>query len=206
MPACSTKKINSLIRQFRHGKLDLDLTSGNCGMFAYALARYLIDELKCDNQIAIGFVIGEPIEHLMDISESEMDVYHVALEVDGQWYDATGPIGDDDLAAYGEYYGDESPFLWTAQLTPESANLIRRTIEWETDWSCPWDLFADVLEGSGTLEDVQEQIEYSHESTAEDDEDEYDEEDEENEPIQHFIQQRLAQRRARALEDENEEE
>jgi hypothetical protein len=106
------------------------LSGGNCGTVAIAVYRKLED-------LGIGaslvFVTEDEAGSYQDVHEHELDLYHVAMEVESQYVDGAGRQSASDLLAMASIeYRDQHAKIFTG-LSPDDKN-VRRAIEWETAW------------------------------------------------------------------------
>lgn len=100
--------------------------SGNCGMFAWAAAKFL-SENGLDT--SIGLVADG------DLSQ-EPDIFHVWFNVGANGYDASGHIGIEDLedfmkARYPHAEGHLHPDL---PLNEQTRLILSANTDWTTDW------------------------------------------------------------------------
>lgn len=64
----------------------LNLSSGNCGQFALALAQKLID-IGFEPTIGVLYKYDENVNDIDDLACEELPIYHVTLLVDDNIYD-----------------------------------------------------------------------------------------------------------------------
>lgn len=106
------------------------LSGGNCGTVAIAVHKKLKD---VGVDASLVFVTESEAGSYQDVHEHELDLYHVAVEVDGQYVDAAGRQNESELTeiAFIEYRDRYAKLF--AGLDPTDAH-VRRAIEWETSW------------------------------------------------------------------------
>jgi hypothetical protein len=121
------------------------LFGGNCGQFAYGMAKYLID--KGEKNVKLGLITeetdldGEDIKALQD---EEPKIYHVFVQIGDDYYDGSGKINKDYLTKFAkDEYDDANPELWDDIDVNEDA---RRLISGETDWDKEWTEFYHFFE------------------------------------------------------------
>ena len=108
---------------------------GNCGQFAFGLARFLKDKGAYSDP-RIGLIADEQAETEQELQDGEPDIYHVFLQLGKAYYDATGRIDNQYLSAFAtEEYGDSTPTLWDDLPLDEGT---RRIISFNTNWNLEW--------------------------------------------------------------------
>lgn len=107
-----------------------DKFSGNCGMYAIALAQMALDNKK--NPV---IVIVTDTSNLDELMYGEPNVYHVATEIDGVLYDTRGQINDNILAQFAyDIYGDSAPNILYLEFNNDAIKMIRQQTNWDTSW------------------------------------------------------------------------
>lgn len=107
-----------------------DMFSGNCGMYAIALAKKALD----DNKVPV-IVISTDTDDLDELMYGEPNIYHVGVEIDGKIYDGSGEINEDILAKYGAVlYGDNNPNILFLEFNNDLVKMIRQQTNWDTSW------------------------------------------------------------------------
>lgn len=162
----SLNALSKVIAPFKDEKIRMRLECGNCGMFAYALARYLLDVVECPKQVELALVLdsGYKSKDLLGLLNEDGVVYHVALRADGyRYFDGNGEISEAELVGCGvRWYNDHEANLLMVPVTDEENDLLLiRSIEFNTSWSCPWVLFYNVMRGIDGAEVVFDCIENS---------------------------------------------
>lgn len=118
-----------------------DKFSGNCGMYALALAQKTIDEGK-EAVIVIAANTGDTEE----LKYGEPNIYHVAVEIDGILYDGSGVTSEQKLAQFAyDIYGDSSPALSYFKFDEAIIELIRQETNWDTNYQ---EYFKDIKKDS----------------------------------------------------------
>lgn len=121
----------------------INLSSGNCGQFALALADKLINK-GYKASIGILHKYDEEVGDLHDLASEEVDIYHVVVVVDDKIFDGTGKITTEDLIQFAiKEYRDDSPSYITAIDVDELA--LHTIIDFETNWNIKKEIFADFL-------------------------------------------------------------
>lgn len=140
----------ALVDQAREELGEDALYSGNCGMFAVAVAKRL---RKQNISVTLGVLYQDDdnIQDLSDITVNEADVYHVVVEHNGNYYDGTGKITTDTLLAIAsDQYGDDQPgfFRDVNPHDPLVLRLIRNDTNWDIDASDFYNVFSKTKQDS----------------------------------------------------------
>jgi len=107
-----------------------DKFSGNCGMYAIALAKNALDNNKKP-----VIVISTDTNDLDELMYGEPNIYHVATEIDGVLYDGSGEISEDILGKYAyNIYGDANPKILFLTFNNDVIKMIRQQTNWDTSW------------------------------------------------------------------------
>jgi hypothetical protein len=106
------------------------LSGGNCGTAALAVYTKLED---VGIPALLAFVTEDEAASYQDVHEHELDLYHVAIEVEGQYVDGAGRQDASDLCemAFIEYRDRHARVF--GKLDPKDVH-VRRAIDWETSW------------------------------------------------------------------------
>lgn len=108
------------------------LYNGNCGQFAYALAKFLITNNESGVQLAL---ITNDFDDEKDLWENDPDVYHVCLSYKNKLYDGDGIVTKIDLLNLAKNeYGDMYPVQWNLDMNENA----RRAISYNTKWNIEW--------------------------------------------------------------------
>jgi len=119
------------------------LFGGNCGQFAIAMARFLKDS-GAHPDPRIGLIHDGEAQDEEELRDGEPDIYHVFLQLGGDWYDGTGRIDRQHLIDFADAeYGDARPDFATDLPTGEGT---RRIISFNTAWDTEWTDFYRFLE------------------------------------------------------------
>ncbi len=104
--------------------------SGNCGMYAIALAKKALDGNK--NPV---IVVATDTKDLGELMYGEPKIYHIAVEIDGALYDGRGQIDENVLAHFAyDIYGDSNPNLLFLEFNDDVIKMIRQQTNWDTSW------------------------------------------------------------------------
>ncbi len=107
-----------------------DTFSGNCGMYAVALAKKAVDNNKRP-----VIVVATDTTDLNELAYGEPNIYHVAVEVDGTLYDGRGITNENELSQFVyDIYGDSNPSLVFLQFNDDVIKMIRQQTDWDTSW------------------------------------------------------------------------
>lgn len=142
------KTIGSLIRKICRGAPDLDLSSGNCGTFAFGVAS-----LSKAKNLEIGFLTNEdaPVDLNM-LAGSDDKIYHVVIIHNNRIYDERGRISRETLREFAKnWYNDSTPVLIREIFTRKTKKLILRVIENQTDWTYSPAFFINLLKRDATV-------------------------------------------------------
>lgn len=117
------------------------LSGGNCGTAALAVHKKLED---AGIQALLAFVTEDEAGSYQDVHEHELDLYHVAIDVEGQYVDGAGRQDTSDLCemAFIEYRDRHAKVF--GGLDPKDAH-VRRAIDWETSWGIEAREFYEAL-------------------------------------------------------------
>ena len=109
-----------------------NLSGGNCGTFALALAR-LSAEAGKQSTFGILFRDVAGVETIRELLDAETDIYHIVLEVGNRKYDGTGETTVDQMLDLAEtQYGDFNPgYFSEVAMSKDFMRLVRN----DTDWS-----------------------------------------------------------------------
>lgn len=126
-----------------------NLSSGNCGNFALALASILIEK-GLSPKIGILHFCDEDeyFDSIEDLSISEPNIYHVVLINDDKIYDSTGEIKKDYLIDFSirEYHDDQPMFMEGIDIKDENEYIALKTLcDFDTDWSISQDKFYNSI-------------------------------------------------------------
>jgi len=112
---------------------------GNCGMFAIALAKKSLDYKK--TPVITVITNAENLEELMN---RDIDIYHIAVEIDGKIYDGDGETNLEKLGNFAyDFYGDSSPYCYYLDFNDACITMIRR----QTNWNIYWQEFYKEMKG-----------------------------------------------------------
>lgn len=115
--------------------------SGNCGMFALALATKF-----SDMNPTLGIMYRDD-EHILDIPtllSAETDIYHVVVYFSGKMYDGDGVTGEDELLRIAKVeYGDDEPGFFD-EVDPFDRS-VRALINNDTNWTISMQEFIKIL-------------------------------------------------------------
>jgi len=131
------KEINELIKKASEKFGVMNLSSGNCGVFALALGRLLSEKgLEPKINFLFKFREDENINTIDNLSNSEPDIYHVVLSLNDKIYDGTGETSIEKLLELSvrEYNDFEPMYLKDVGL---EENALRAVIEFDTNWFIP---------------------------------------------------------------------
>lgn len=131
------KEINELIQKASEEFSVMNLSSGNCGVFALALGRLLSEKgLEPKINFLFKFREDENINTIDNLSNSEPDIYHVVLSLNDKIYDGTGETSIEKLLELSvrEYNDFEPMYLKDVGL---EENALRAVIEFDTNWFIP---------------------------------------------------------------------
>ena len=107
-----------------------DKYSGNCGMYAIALAKKALDNKKTPS-----IAISTNTDDLDELMYGEPDIYHVAVIIDGRMYDGSGEINQNTLENYGRFlYNDPNPIILELEFNDDLIKMIRQQTNWDTSW------------------------------------------------------------------------
>jgi hypothetical protein len=107
-----------------------DKFSGNCGMYAIALAKCALDNNKKP-----VIVISTDTSDLDELMHGDPKIYHVATEIDGILYDGSGQIEEDMLSKYAyNIYGDAHPKILFLEFNNDVIKMIRQQTNWDVLW------------------------------------------------------------------------
>jgi len=122
-----TNKFDKLVKEAMPKE---DKYSGNCGMYAIALAKKALDNKKTPS-----IAISTNIDDLDELMYGEPDIYHVAVIIDGKLYDGSGEINQNTLEAYGRaLYNDPNPIILELEFNDDLIKMIRQQTNWDTPW------------------------------------------------------------------------
>ena len=117
------------------------LSGGNCGQFAYAVAKYLNEN---GMNLKLALITNKlAVDNLKELQFSDPDVYHVVIQDGNTFYDATGKVDETYLANFAEKeYGDANPDFWSEI---ELDNLILSIVNNDTNWNISHKQFYNFL-------------------------------------------------------------
>jgi hypothetical protein len=131
-----------------------DFSSGDCGMLAFALGRYLLLNHGVPLPfLDLTFVLDDREELIESAEEAGFDednlidevlfgewpIHHVALNIGEVYYDCSGLIDSTELEEWGDAIIN----------VPLSDDRARRAIEWDTGWNISsWDMYNSLVEGT----------------------------------------------------------
>lgn len=116
---------NGLLKEDKNDKF-----SGNCGMYAIALAK----NAKDNNKEPIIVIISDTDDN-DELLYGEPNVYHVAVEIDGKLYDGNGLTSLTELGDFVyNIYGDTRPFVNYYNFNDSIIQVIRSQTNWDTQW------------------------------------------------------------------------
>ena len=122
-----TSKFDKLVKEAMAKE---DTYSGNCGMYAIALAKKALDNKKTPS-----IVISTNTDDLDELMYGEPDIYHVAVIIDGKLYDGSGEINQNTLEAYGRaLYNNPNPIILELEFNDDLIKMIRQQTNWDTPW------------------------------------------------------------------------
>lgn len=128
------------------------LFGGNCGMFAYGLAKYLNDT---GTPAKIGIIIDDNELEESDLAYSEYDLYHAFVDIGSKYYDGTGQINKSYLINFAnEEYGDNSPIMWDDLPINENT---RKIISFNTNWNIEWTDFYNFFKSLSKIASIENQ-------------------------------------------------
>ena len=97
---------------------------GNCGMYAIALGE---EALKNDKEVVM--VVAHNADNPEDLIYGDVDVYHVAVEIDGTLYDAGG-----EVASVNELLNFiDSPYAKVDYFALD--DIFKKMVRTQTNWS-----------------------------------------------------------------------
>lgn len=114
----------------------INLSSGNCGQFAIALA-YKLKDIGIEARLGFLHKYDTDAPDLEGLASIEPDIYHVVIHIGDNMYDATGKVTVDDLVMFSrrEYYDDSPGYLQCIFNCDRYDDLAVHTIvEFETNW------------------------------------------------------------------------
>lgn len=122
------------------------LSSGNCGMFAFGLAKYLIDE-KIFPFAKIALICKDNNENSEDdLLNGEPTIYHVVVQIENFLFDESGLTSKRNLLKFSIVeYGDKNPLFWSELNVDEK---IRKIISFNTNWDISWEIFYRFFRGN----------------------------------------------------------
>lgn len=135
------KKIDILkiISKCREKFNESKLYGGNCGQFAYALAKYLINHGELNILLSL---ITNDLENEEELWIGEPDVYHVCLKYKNKLYDGTGLTNKNNLLKLTlNQYNDKFPVQWDLDINEN----CRRAISYNTNWDIEWVEFYEFI-------------------------------------------------------------
>ena len=127
----SSKDIENLFKELNNIHYG---AGGNCGNLALAVARELSDIKDVKIVICSNGSHDEP-KNLRDYADNELDIWHVALLVDGKIYDFTGETSVKKLEQLCiNEYDDHDPVIFSWDYSKKEDNDFRYIFDWETDF------------------------------------------------------------------------
>lgn len=122
-----TSNFDKLVKEAMSKK---DKFSGNCGMYAIALAKKSLDDNKKPS-----IAIATDTDDLDELMFGEPNIYHVAVIINGKLYDGSGEITQNTLEAYGRaLYNDPNPIILELEFNDDLIKMIRQQTNWDTPW------------------------------------------------------------------------
>ena len=100
-------------------------------MYAIAFGKKAQEQGK-----SVMIVVISNVEDESELSE-EPDIYHVAVEIDGQLYDGEGETSVQKMSNFfgGEIYGRSTVYASYLALDESTITLLRRETNWDTYWT-----------------------------------------------------------------------
>lgn len=129
--ATKVDPVLALIKKARSKFSKNSFFGGNCGQFAWALAKALNEQ---GIEATLGLICSQ-VEEEADLLH-DVDVYHMFVEANGAFYDGSGKIDKEYLGRFAEeWYGDPSPQLWTEfGLDTQTQKIISANTAWKLEW------------------------------------------------------------------------
>lgn len=171
-----TKDILGCLKLANQSKYRKVLGGGNCGMFAYAVAKFLNEkygkniielEILSDSGVSKSLigngVEGKQYKTISDMIEADASVYHICLDYDGTLYDETGKIDDSYLTQLAlDQYSDHNPLISKIYANNNALKLIRNNTNWNIPWEDFYMLFKDKKPIKETITETHEVSKLPH--------------------------------------------
>jgi hypothetical protein len=110
----SIKQLKNFAKEITNHFSHNEKFKGNCGVFAYALGKYLLNKYKITN---IGLVYGinfNDFKNVNDLIGTDVDIYHVLLDVADVYIDGDGVVNLSEIEKIAkDEYGDLYPTIVT---------------------------------------------------------------------------------------------
>lgn len=128
-------------------KTKIKKSGGNCGQFAYAIHRYILD--KYDYTIDIG-VLTDSDANVPEDLLGDYDIMHIFLMDGDNLYDDTGMIDYDYLFLFAHtHYKHEDVDTFHFDMEDiEDKKLLLRVISANTNYTMDWNFFYNILENN----------------------------------------------------------
>lgn len=126
---------------------NIDLFSGNCGMYAIALGKIAQEQNK-----PVTMIVAANTNNLEELLYGEPTVYHIAVEIDGEIYDGRGKISLNDVAQFAyDIYGDSSPQISFLYLDESFIHFVRSQTNYDTSWE---NFYNDLKQANSRLRKI----------------------------------------------------
>jgi hypothetical protein len=123
-----------------------NLSDGNYGMAAYAVADFLNSKYKIPVKMTILSKKIPSVSELCQLNNFDPTIYRILVKFGSGLFDETGPTNINKLLNFIErQYNDDGPDLWN-NIDIYKDSCVLPIIGKNTDWDTDWRQFKEFLE------------------------------------------------------------